>query len=237
MELQIAHPVAAAGGKVHQLARGAGHPVGAERVIKGQHRVVIGDIERAIAPGEAGGRIKALLQQHHALVGDAVRIGIAQQHDLIGRSPRRSRLGEEVSRHPGLDPRYDPGGRGSGLGRAGQAGEDIAIGQGIERARVIEPLRKARDREPLGGLGRLALGPANRLGHRDRGEALLLRLGERRIGADHRLDRQLGGLPAREEKQPGPGKQSQHGKRDCDLAKNAHASCDKDRALLRQWKN
>ena len=52
-------------------------------VIERQHRVVIGDVERPVVPGDPGRRGE-IVAQHMARLGHPVTVSIAQQHELVG---------------------------------------------------------------------------------------------------------------------------------------------------------
>ncbi len=106
MQLEISHPVPPGGRQIHQLARLAGDRGGAQFISIGQHRIVVCNIQRAIAPGQAGGRVE-FVDQCFADFGPAVAIGIAQQRDLIGWLSPRPSLTHQQTGDEALDLRAD----------------------------------------------------------------------------------------------------------------------------------
>ena len=105
MDFDVAHPVPTARRQIHELTRLAADALCAKLIIKGQNRVMIGDVKRALAPAHAGRRCEAILciEQNLFHLSHAVAIGIAQQHHLIGRCTRRARFGKEQSGYPTID--------------------------------------------------------------------------------------------------------------------------------------
>jgi hypothetical protein len=148
---------------------------------------VVGDVELAVAPGHAGGRVHPLAAQHEALLGRAVAIAIAQQDDPVRRRCGGADPAHEQLHHETGDPTRPVARRCVGLRH-----QHVAIGQGQHRARVIESRGKARDRQTRGRLRPGVVGPAERLGQRDAGEPFGILLDQHRIGTRQLGDRMLG---------------------------------------------
>ena len=114
----------------------------------------------------------------------AVAIGVAQQDELVGRWPAGSGLAEQ---DPG-DEVGEPAAGHLAFGRAGQRHQHIAIGQGVDDARMVQPFGKAIYLKPLGRFGRGAVAQPT-------GSAILtvgksaVGLGQHRVGAGVCFDR------------------------------------------------
>ncbi len=72
----------AGGRQVHQFLGLAGERGGTLLVIEAQHRIMVGDVELAVAPGDARGRGQVAAQRM-PLLGDPVAVGVAQQDQLV----------------------------------------------------------------------------------------------------------------------------------------------------------
>jgi hypothetical protein len=140
---------------------------------------VVGDVERIVIPGEAGGRGKQVsLKQGFADFGLAVAIGIAQQDQLVGRSAVRSgTLHQCFTDLRGQAPTH------AAARRIGFGYQDVTIGQDVDYPGMLQSFGDARHFEPLGRLRRFSGDPADRTGDRDRGNFLGLRLRNHRIAA------------------------------------------------------
>ena len=141
--------------------------------------VVIGEFHDRIGIGD----VEILADQHHAerriqpaeedaaRLGDAVAVGVAQQRDAVG------------ARHPGARPflRLPVDKALDALAvvrlrrRVALGDQHVAVGQHIDRARMIEPGREGRDRHAVGGDRLGAVGPAADRGDIDRRDPRMFR--------------------------------------------------------------
>ena len=220
MEREIAHPVSRALGKIGDLAPFTGKSRCAKFVIEGEHLVVIGDVQRAIPPGEAGRRIETLPQDEPAF-RNTVTIAIAQQHDLVGAFPPGPGLAEQET---GNEIAEEVAFAAIDLGRAGQRDQDIAIRQSLQRARMIEPIGKPGDCQSLGSGRQFIVTPADRLGNRDRGNAFFFGFVERRVGAHRLVEGDIGGVAAREEIAGNHSDQHNDEERDAQFLEDTHGA-------------
>src|SRR3546814_12185806 len=94
---------------------------------------------------------------------------------MIRRRPRSTRT-DTLFPYPTLFRSPAAGAR----GRIGLGDQDVAIGQAIEPARMIEPGREGVDREARCGGGRLPVLPADRVGDLYRRNPLVARRAEDR---------------------------------------------------------
>ena len=157
----------------HQFVRRALEAGITQIIIEPQNGIGVGDIEFAIGPADAARRIEAFTK-HKAALGDPVLVGIAQQDQLIRRSDIGSGPGEQQTGNEALDaPAHVTSGR-----RVGQAGNHVPVGQHVDDARVLETFCETVDLKPFCGARGSAFGPADRLGHRDRGYGLRIGLVE-----------------------------------------------------------
>jgi hypothetical protein len=156
-----------------------------------RHRIGVGDVKVLPDQRHAERRVQ-VLEKHASRFSDAIAVAVAQQGDAVGaRGAGAGALLHELD-DPALDalPLLGP------LRRIGFRDQHVAIGQNIEPARMVEIAREGGHRKP-GGRGRFRSGrPA--LGGRDvdDGNERRFRLGQRRVGSDRGLLRQLGGLAA-----------------------------------------
>ena len=181
-------------GHLGPLSRDLGSAV---LVIESQQRVGVGDVELVADQRHAEGRVQPL--QEHALgLGHAIAIRVTQQHDAV--RARHARAGAIHGPDHDLSP--DPAHHATAsrrlflLRRVGLGDEHIAVRQDVEPARMIEPGGVGADREPVGGLGRLALLPASCLGDVERRDEPLFRRGQGGIGTLRRLLGQFGAVAA-----------------------------------------
>ena len=120
----------------HLGARGCDAGV-ASGVGKPQHRVGVGNEKIMADQGHAKRRIQPL-KQHRPLVCDAITIGIPQQRDAVG----AGRAGPGPLHHQAGQPALDAAGT-IGLGRrVGLGHQDIAVGQDMKPARVVQVARE-----------------------------------------------------------------------------------------------
>ena len=99
---------------------------------------------------------------------------------------------------------------------------------------MLQPFGKAHHLQPLGrgrGLARL---PAHRLGDLHRREGLRIALLQHGFGARDLLDREIGGVSAREEPEGSSGKNKNDTKGDCDFAEKSHVGGDRAALPARQ---
>lgn len=80
------------------------------------------------------------------------------------RTARSPRPGHQQPGHPAGEAAL-----GGARRRSGFRYQHVAVGQGQHGARMVQPFGKARDLQPLGGLRRCVLAPADGLGHPDSG--------------------------------------------------------------------
>jgi len=186
-ERQIAHPVISAGRKVHQLFRFAEQFRRSRLKREGKHGIVIGNVKLAIAEGHSRGGGQVRFAKHEALFSCAVRIGVAQQYNTIGRGSTRTDPTHELHHHPGLEPA-------AARRRICFGHQYVAIGQGQHGARVIELPGKAGDDKTLCTNGFFTFGPTGRLGQADARQALRVWLHQRRIPAHRIGNRTIGGI-------------------------------------------
>ncbi|OIQ65145.1 hypothetical protein GALL_532980 [mine drainage metagenome] len=160
------------------LGRALGHGV-AVGIGQADDRIVIGHIEAGPDQGHAEGTLQVLCEDR-AQIGHAVAIGVAQQDDLVGA------LFQGAGRllHPLGDPVFQARGLG-GLG-GGFRGEDVAVGQDIEPAGMVQARGEGRDREAGGRLGLGPSRPGDGLGDIHRRQQTLVGRGQVRLWPEAR---------------------------------------------------
>ncbi len=132
-------------------------------VREAHHRIGIGDVQPVIHKRHAEGREQPL-QQHAALLGHAVPVGIAQQGDAVGAGDLGASLGHDLLGHPALDA------FGLFLRRCGAlCHQHVTIGQHVEPARMFELVGEALYFQAFGRPWRLVDGPAGGGGDVDGG--------------------------------------------------------------------
>ena len=184
---QIAGPVIIATRQIDDLGA-LGRDAGFTFLVrKSDNRVGVGDVKRLADQRHAEGRVEAL-QENRTLVGNAIAIAVTQQRDAVGRAGAGTGPAHQHTHHPIGDAVLHA------RRRIGFGNEQIAIGQQIHPARMIELVGKGVDRQPLGGGGHGALFPAHGLGNVHQREAFPI--GHRNFGlrAGNGFHRQLCGL-------------------------------------------
>ena len=164
-----------------------------------QHGIGVGDIERIAGQGHAERRVQAG-DEDVALIGDAVAIGVAQQHDAIR---RWSRIRTRRLHDRRLDVADDTARVVRFRRRVGFRHQHVAIGQHQQPAWMIEVFCECRDRKPVRRCRLLARLPVH--GFRDvhcRNECLVRR-GKRGMRSDTRRKRKLRLLAAGRERDRG----------------------------------
>ena len=166
-----------AAGQVDQLGGLGGDPRLSGLVRIADDRVGVGDVQVAPDQRDAEG-MDQMVEQHRAQLGLAVAVRIAEQGDA--HRPLRARAGMvlDPAHHQLLGP-LDRFRRAAGLDH-----QHVAIGEHIRSARVLQPGREWRDRQPGGNRRRLARLPLGGGCHVHRRDKVLLRLGQERVGAD-----------------------------------------------------
>ena len=162
----------------HFAGRGDLRLVGLIRIF--DDGIGVGNVEIITDQRHAERRIQ-MVEKDRLHVGDAVAVGIAEQRDAVARSRLSARC------RPGLDVSHDDF-LGTldrrGLRRLGFDHQNIAVGQHVDRARMLKPGRHGLNLETLGHRRRLSLLPANHLGDMHRRKQILLQVGQLGIGAD-----------------------------------------------------
>ena len=149
------------------LARLVGHP---------HQGVGVGDVE-VVADERHAERRGQVLEVDRLHLGDAVPVGVAQQRDPVRALHARARPIHDLAGDPGLHAgEFSVGGRRVALGH-----QHVAVRQGVEPARVVEPLGEGRDRQAGGGRGLGALRPARGRRDVDGGQRRRVRGGQRRV--------------------------------------------------------
>ncbi|SOZ09699.1 protein of unknown function (plasmid) [Cupriavidus taiwanensis] len=178
----------------HLLRRGADFGL-AVLVREAQQRVGGGHIEVIADQRHAERRIH-VLQEHRALVGNAVAVAVAQQRDAVG----AGRAGAGALHHHLHDPALDALAV-VGLGRRIALGhQHVAVGQHIDPARMVQLVGKRRHRHAFRRHRALARGPAD--GRRDLDGGNRGLVGGRQLwgGPETSFGRQLGGFAAGDER-------------------------------------
>ncbi|MNE39443.1 hypothetical protein D3C80_1333990 [compost metagenome] len=161
--------VVAAGGQVRDLDRGGVDARLAGLIGDGDHGVGVGDEQALADQSHAEGRHQAG-QEDGLGFGHAIAVGVAQQGDAVRAGRARARLAHDAALEPAAYAAPAAGfrfGRGVGLGD-----QNIAIGQFIEPARVVQTAGEGVDRQTLCSDGRDACGPADGGSDLDRWDAL-----------------------------------------------------------------
>ncbi|MNH27388.1 hypothetical protein D3C79_874950 [compost metagenome] len=107
-----------------------------------------------------------MLDKGRAGFRHAVMVAVAQQADTVGTGDAGARPVHDLAHHPATNA-HAVIGLGWGIGFGNQ---DIAIGQGIEPARVVQAFGEGHYLGAGGGLGRHARGPAYGRGDVDGGD-------------------------------------------------------------------
>ena len=118
-----------------------------------------------------------LVAQHELALGHTVTVGIAQQHQPVGRAATGTSFAHQHAGNPAGETAH------IAFGCAGFGNDHIAIGQRQHRAWMIEPGRKPRDGQALGRSWCLVRRPADRLGDRDTGQCFGIGFDQHRIFA------------------------------------------------------
>ena len=161
---QVLGPVVVdvAGGQFGQPGGGGGDGGVAFGVGKAQHRIGVGHVQVIAHQRHAKGRMQ-VLQEHAALVGHAVAVGVAQQHDAVGRGHAGAGALHHLAHHPAFDALVV-------LGRLVAFGhQHVAVGQHVHPARVVQPAGKGHHVQPGHGNGLGAFRPADGRGNVDGG--------------------------------------------------------------------
>ncbi|MNU93079.1 hypothetical protein D3C71_830110 [compost metagenome] len=195
--------VEAGGQRRHHGGRGAdrGLALGVGHL---HERVGVGDEELVADQRHAVGRCQ-VRQEHLLHLGQAVAVGVAQQGDAVGAGHAGARAAHDLAHDP-VAHRGDraAGAAAFGFGRLVALGhQHVAVGQGVDPARVVQPARQRRHAQAFGGGGRGGVGPADGGRHVDGGDQRLVRIGQLRPGAGRELGRELGGLAAAGDEQHG----------------------------------
>ncbi len=140
--------------QIHQLGAGSGNTGVAGRVRIAQHRVGIGHVQLVAHQRHAKRRIE-VFEQHRALVGHTVAVGVTQKRDAVGAGHAGAGAFHHQLHGHALDATRVGLGWGIGFGY-----QHIAIGQHMYPARVVQVARKSRHLGTGCGLRRRALGPA-----------------------------------------------------------------------------
>ncbi|MNP10537.1 hypothetical protein D3C76_1026930 [compost metagenome] len=164
---------------------------GAGFVMKAQQAIGVGDVEVVANQGHAKRRIE-VFDKGRAGFRDAVMVAVAQQADAVGAGHAGAGAVHDLAHHPAANALAVIGlGRGIGFGH-----QDIAIGQGVEPARVVQAFGKGRHLSAGRGLGRHTPGPADGRGDVDGGNQGLVGFGQLRRRADPVADLQARVLAA-----------------------------------------
>ena len=129
-----------AGLEADEFSPGRGDAVRARHIREGHHAVGVADIER-VAQQRHAERLVQSLHENLARFGDAVAIGVAQQRDAVGADAKR---GGTPHRRLHRIAEHAPG-RSGDLVRLGN--EDVAIGQHVDPARMLQAGRERIDLE------------------------------------------------------------------------------------------
>ena len=167
---QAARPVPA-GLEAGEAAPRRGDARRARRVGEGQHAVGVADVEGVAEQRHAEGLVE-VLEQGVALLGHAVAVGIAQQRDAVGALAERG-----GAAHGGAHRMVEQRARCAAglLQRLGHG--DVAVGQHVDPARMLQPGGEGVDLQAGRGTRHLPGGPALRGGHLQRRDAALRQRG------------------------------------------------------------
>src|SRR3984957_5991877 len=163
-------------GKIVELHARRGDPRHPRHIIEGQDRVGIGDVQRVTNEHDSIGRVE-MVDKYRPELGLAVAISGAYQSNAIaalfgGPGPRFYASGDKVLGPIGL-----------GTRAITLDDQDIAVGQSIKGARMLEPCRQRLDFEAWGPRWRLARLPADRVRNAHGWHQIRVRLGQVRVRA------------------------------------------------------
>jgi len=172
-----------AGLEFGQLPPGRRDAGGTRRVGEGDHAIGVADIE-GIAEQRHAERLAQPLQERFLRFGYAVAIGVAQQRDAV-RADAHGGGALHGADHGVVEEGRDGAGQEQGLGDG-----DVAVGQRVNPAGMLEAGRERVDLEPGRRHRRLPRGPAPGRRHLERGDAALRPCRrDRRRAAHGRLER------------------------------------------------
>ena len=177
---------------------------------------MIRDVESAIRPGEARRRIEAV-DEHLARFCNSVAVTIPKQDHLIRRFATRARTAHQQIGNPRGQASLVLG------GSAGQRDQNVAVRQGLQGTRMVQPVGKALHLKAFRGIRHFAFLPADRLGDCNGREAFGIRFIETRIGTHHLVERNVGRVAARDEEENDPEDHDHDEKGDAQLLEDAHA--------------
>jgi hypothetical protein len=170
--------------QVRELHAGGGDFGVAGAVEKFHDRIGVGDIEIVADERHAERRVQSL-EEGGSGFRNAVAVGIPQQRDAVGARRTGAGAAHDQFSDPALDALVLVG----PLRRVGFGHQHIAIGQDIDRSRMIEPSGKCIHRHSVGRNRLAAGGPANGLGDVDGRYQRFFRFAERGLGAKGLPDR------------------------------------------------
>src|SRR4029077_15183248 len=173
-----------AAGKRRQYGAGRGDLRIARRVGIANDRIGIGDIEVVADQGHTEGRVE-VIEEDALRLRLAVAVSVAQQRYAVARPgvPARS--------DPGLNPAHDQilravDGIGPGLPRLDH--QDVAVGENVDRARMLEAGRQRLNLQTVRDGRLFALLPADDPRKMHRREQILLKRGQVRVWPDLTCD-------------------------------------------------
>ncbi len=146
-------------------------------------RIGVGDIEIIADQRDAEGRVE-MVEEDALRIRHPIAIAVAQKRDAVALA------GIAAGCRPGLDKTHDdflrPLDR-RGLRRLGFHHQHVAVGQHIERARMLQAGRKGLGLQALRNGRRLVLLPADDARNVHRRQQILLDVRQHGVGADLRL--------------------------------------------------